>query len=520
MTVAETNNEKVRTRFAPSPTGFLHIGSLRTALFSYLYAKNRDGDFILRVEDTDQARFVEGSIAHLVEVLKKMGLEYNEGIFIENGKITSQGPFGPYLQSERKMIYQEYAKKLIESKHAYYCFCDEKRLEELRKEQEALKKPTQYDRKCKNLSEEEIQANLKKGLKPVVRQAIPETGQTIVKDLVYKDIVYENKVLDDQILLKSDGFPTYHLAVVVDDHLMQISHVIRGEEWIPSTPKHLLLYKDFNWDPPKFAHLPLLLNKYRTKLSKRQGDVSVEDFLNKGYLKEAIINFVAFLGWNPKTDQEIFTINELIAEFDFSKVNKSGAIFDVEKLDWINSLYIRQINPEKLADLVVPYLLASGIIKAEASDKSGNKFLTNQNKILEKSFIVEILKLEQGRLKKLSEIGERTRYFFEQPSYSPEILIWHKSNIKQIRENLEKVLEYLKSLPENDFQDIKTIETKLKEFIWSNNLDNGSVLWPLRVALSGMEASPSPFEIMLVLFKGYGHTEILQRVEKAIAALQ
>lgn len=504
----------VRTRFAPSPTGYLHIGGLRTALFAYLLARKNSGQFILRIEDTDQARFVEGAIEKLVSIIRGMGLEYDEGVFAEDGKIISKGDRGPYLQSERKTIYKEYVDQLIESKGAYYCFCSQERLDEVRKEQQALKKPTLYDRRCRNLSHEEIKKNLSDGMPFVVRQAIPLDGTTSFHDQVYGDITWENKLLDDQVLLKSDGFPTYHLAVVVDDHLMQISHVIRGEEWIPSTPKHILLYKQFQWEMPEFAHLPLLLNKDRSKLSKRQGDVSVEDYLAKGYLKEALINFVALLGWNPKTTQEIFTIDELIEQFDLAKVNKSGAVLDVDKLDWLNNLYIRKLSEDKLIEYTLPFLISAGLVVDDGAtlhNKSG--------KIITKDFVAAIMNIEKERLKNFTEIGERVKYFFEQPDYNPELLIWRKSNLAATRENLSNLSRFLEGLDDKDFNK-ENLEARIKEFIASNNLDNGSVLWPLRVAMSGMEASPGPFEIVSALYIGYGKFEILQRIEEALKRLQ
>ncbi|MEK7652128.1 MAG: glutamate--tRNA ligase [Patescibacteria group bacterium] len=506
--------KKVRTRFAPSPTGYLHVGGLRTALFAYLFAKHNKGEFVLRLEDTDQARFIEGAIEKLINVLNDIGLKYDEGLFVVDGKIVSKGDHGPYLQSQRKDLYKEHAEKLVAQGHAYYCFCDEKRLDELRKEQEALKQPTRYDRKCKNLSKEEVSSNLEKNLPYVIRQAIPVDGQTVVKDLVYKDIVWENKSLDDQVLMKSDGFPTYHLAVVVDDHLMEISHVIRGEEWIPSTPKHVLLYKAFGWESPEFAHLPLLLNKDRSKLSKRQGDVAVEDYLSKGYLKAALINFIALLGWNPKTDQEIFTIEELIEQFDLAKVNKSGSIFDIDKLNWLNNLYIRKISVSVLADLLLPYLQTAELLTVD-----GKNLISKNGKQVSKEFLEAIAKIESERLNALSEIGERVSYFFVQPKYSPEILIWKKSDLTQTKNALQKTLEFMQTLPDDVFRSSE-LEPKLKEFITSSGFDNGSVLWPLRVALSGLEKSPSPFEIINVLFLGYGKFEILQRLEAALKMLE
>ncbi|MDB4940151.1 MAG: gltX [Candidatus Doudnabacteria bacterium] len=503
--------KKIRTRFAPSPTGFLHVGGLRTALFAYLWAKHNGGDFLLRIEDTDQARFIDGAIEKLVSVLTGMGIVYDEGVVVESGEILDKGDHGPYLQSNRLEIYQKYSKELVEAGHAYYCFCDEQRLTELRKEQEALKQPTRYDRKCRSLSKEEVQNNFDNAMAYVIRQAIPEEGQTTIHDLVYGDIVWENKLLDDQVLMKSDGFPTYHLAVVIDDHLMEISHVIRGEEWIPSTPKHILLYKSFGWEQPQFAHLPLLLNKDRSKLSKRQGDVSVEDFLAKGYLKEALINFVALLGWNPKTDQEIFNLQELIEQFELSKVNKSGPIFDIEKLDWFNNLYIRKMSNAEIVTAVLPFLKADGLIVDELQSKNGKK--------ITQEFLESIIEIEKERMKKFSEIGERTAYFFEQPKYNPELLIWKKANLVQTKENLSNLIDFIQNLSDSDFNSVLEIETKVKEFIAQNNLDNGSVLWPLRVALSGLEKSPSPFELLYVLFIGYGKFEILQRIEIALKLL-
>ncbi len=507
---------KVRTRFAPSPTGYLHIGSLRTALFAYLFARHNQGDFVLRIEDTDQARFVEGAIQKIISTMTEVGLDYDEGVVDDNGQIGSKGEYGPYVQSKRLDIYKEHAEQLIKSGHAYYCFCDEKRLQELRKEQEALKKPSQYDRKCRNLSADEIKANLEKGLPHVVRQAVPLDGQTVVKDLVYREIVWENKALDDQILLKSDGFPTYHLAVVVDDHLMNITHVIRGEEWIPSTPKHVLLYKAFGWTATSFAHLPLLLNKDRSKLSKRQGDVAVEDYLQKGYLKEALLNFVALLGWNPKTDKEIFTLYELVAEFDFAKVNRAGAVLDTEKLDWLNSLYIRALDLEDFTHRLMPYLQQAGLLTPDSQHKN----LTAKNgKEISWEYVRTVAALEKERMKKLSEIGERVAYFFDTPKYDPQILIWKKSNLAQIKESLKQAIGFIESLDEKVFGSQQTLEENIKNFITEKKLDNGSVLWPVRVALSGLEASPGPFEIMAALYVGYGKYEILQRLERALKSL-
>ncbi len=497
----------VRVRFAPSPTGYVHIGSLRTALFSFLYARHNQGTNILRIEDTDQNRYVEGAVENLLRVMKHMGIEFDEGYYLDDsGHVQERGDKGPYLQSKRLDIYHKYAEELIEKGSAYYCFCSEERLEEVRKEQTALKKPPMYDRLCRSLTKEQVASKLEEfktaGKRPVVRQAIPLEGSTTIHDLIYGDITYEHKTLDDQVILKSDGFPTYHLAVVVDDHLMEISHVIRGEEWIPSTPKHILLYQSFGWQAPQFAHLPLILNPDKSKLSKRQGDVAVEDFLKKGYLKEALINFVAFLGWNPKTEQEVFTMNDLIAQFDLDKVNRAGAIFDLNKLDWMNSLYIRATDNSALADQLMPYWQEAGI------DTAGQKH----------EYLEAIAGLEKERLKKLSEIGERTRYFFFEPEYEGSLLVWKKSTPEATKAILSELKGLLAALEEGKFTKAD-LEAAIKQFITDKGYDNGSVLWPMRVALTGMQFSPPPFDVAATLALGKGKGSVVERIEKALSKL-
>ena len=498
-------SKSVRTRFAPSPTGFVHIGNIRTALFAYLFAKHNNGTFILRIEDTDRARLVEGAVENLLRVMKQLSIQPDEGFYLtDNNSVKEKGEFGPYLQSERLPLYQKHVLELIEKGKAYYCYCSEQRLEDLRKEQTALKKPPMYDRHCRFLTFDQAQQEktncLTEGRNPVVRFAMPLEGQTIVNDLIYGKITYENKILDDQVILKSDGFPTYHLAVVVDDHFMKISHVTRTEEWLPSTPKHILLYDAFGWRHPHFAHMPLLLNPDKSKLSKRQGDVATEDFLKKGYLPEALINFVAFLGWNPKTEQEIFSMQDLIAQFDPANVNKSGAIFNINKLDWMNSLYIKAKSDESLVHLLKPYWQERGISVEKFSDM----------------YLSKIASLEKERLKKLSEIGERTLYFFKQPEYDSLLLVWKNSNASDAKDKLTKLNEFLTAV---DDYSKENLETKLKEFIAANGKDNGSVLWPLRVALTGMEKSPPPFEVASVLALGLGKQEVLNRIQSAINKL-
>jgi glutamyl-tRNA synthetase len=461
----------------------------------------------LRIEDTDQNRQVEGAVANLLKVMKNLGVEFDEGYYLnDDGTITQRGEYGSYLQSERLPLYHKYVQQLIEQGFAYYCFCDEQRLEELRKEQVALKKPPMYDKHCRYLDKAELETKLNEfkaaGKNPVVRQAIPESGQTVVPDVVYGDMVFDHAVLDDQVLLKSDGFPTYHLAVVVDDHSMEISHVIRGEEWISSTPKHILLYQAFGWQPTVFAHLPLILNTDKSKLSKRQGDVSVEDFLAKGYLKEALLNFVAFLGWNPKTEQEIFSLEELIKEFELTKINKSGAVFDINKLDWLNGLYIRSKPNAELVEMLKPFWQQTGL------DVSG----------FSQKYLEAIVVLEKDRLKKLSEIGERTGYFFQQPDYDGQMLVWKKSDASTTKDVLSQLRDFIVNLDDKELV-LPNFENHLKQFITDNGLDNGTVLWPLRVALTGLEKSPGPFEVATTLVIGVGKQEVVSRIERAVGKL-
>ncbi len=400
---------EVRTRFAPSPTGLLHIGGLRTALFNFLFARKNKGKFILRIEDTDQARLVPGAMENITQTLADLNIHPDEGLYWDNG-VKEIGEYGPYLQSKRIEIYKQHAQELLKKQAAYYCFCSKERLEVLRKQQEAQKLPTKYDKHCLRLSQDEIASRLSRQEPAVVRLHVPLDQKVRFHDMVYGEIEVSTNDLDDQILLKSDGFPTYHLAAVVDDNLMKISHVIRGDEWLPSTPKHVLLYAAFGWEPPKFIHLPLLLSKSRKKLSKREGDVAVKDFLEQGYLPEALLNFVALLGWNPKTAQEVFSLRELMDEFGVEKLNKAGAVFDLEKLDWLNGTYIRKLRDEDLFARLSPFFIKAGM-KTE-----------NYPKV----FLEAIIQLEKDRLKKLSEIGERVQYFFQEPEYDPSLLIWRK----------------------------------------------------------------------------------------------
>ena len=368
------SSQKIRTRFAPSPTGYLHVGSLRTALYCALFTKQHGGEFLLRIEDTDRSRFVPGAVESLIGTLGTLGLEYDEGVFLASQESQSPhegvvadsaaypgvievGDSGPYIQSERLELYGKYAEQLIADGKAYRCFCASERLDAMRAEQQAAKQMPKYDRHCLHLSADEVREKLAAGAPSVVRLRLPDDVEVVFDDLVRGVVRFNTETLDDQILMKSDGYPTYHLAVVVDDHLMGITHVIRAEEWLPSTPKHILLYQAFDWQIPTFAHLPLLLNPDRSKLSKRQGDVAVEDYLRKGYLPEALINFVALLGWNPGegSTQEIFTTGELVKRFDLGHVHKGGAVFDIKKLDWLNAQYIKALTLDQLLEKSVPF---------------------------------------------------------------------------------------------------------------------------------------------------------------------
>lgn len=485
--------EKIRTRFAPSPTGFLHVGGLRTALYSYLFAKQHGGKFILRIEDTDTKRQVEGAIEVIYKNLKWAGIRYDEGPDIG-------GSYGPYLQSQRLKLYKNYAFKLIEGNNAYHCFCTEETLEEMRRQQIEKKQIPKYDRRCLNLNKDEVQEKIKSGVPFTLRMKIPDNRIINIEDIVRGKISFNTDELDDQILLKSDGYPTYHLAVVVDDHLMEISHVIRSEEWLSSTPKHILLYEFFGWGPPKWAHLPLILNPDKTKMSKRKGDVSVEDYVGRGYLPEAMINFLAFLGWNPDTEKEIYSIKELIKDFSLEKVHKSGAVFNINKLDWLNSYYIKKMPLDELVKEIIPFLKISGFIK-------------NNDYNLE--YIKKILFLKQPRLKKLSEIGEGSEFFFKIPQYNPELLIWRDMLFKDVSSSLKVSLEALSKVNNSGFNGKNLEAILLKESERAKNKDKGRLLWPLRVALTGLEKSPSPFEVLEIL----GKQESLKRVEAAIKKL-
>lgn len=492
----------IRTRFAPSPTGSLHIGGLRTALYAYFFARQNGGKMILRIEDTDKEREVEGAVGALIKVLQDMGIDYDEGLKIRAGHTgtVSVGDHGPYIQSERLPIYREHVDKLLKIGLAYPCFCTSERLTEMREVQKRSKQQPKYDRHCLDLSKEEVKKKLQVGEPHVVRMKIPN-GATVVEDVVYGKMLFPNTDLDDQVLLKSDGYPTYHLAVVIDDHLMEVSHVLRGEDWLSSTPKHVILYEMFGWKSPVFAHLPNLLGENKKKLSKRQDDVAVEDFLNRGYLPEALNNFVATLGFNPKGDQEIYSMDELIRLFDLTKVNRGGAVVNYEKLDWMNAHYIRETDLDCLVRTLAVLIESEG--KVVPLDTLGmDRFR-------------RIVEVERGRMTTLKDILESLTMYDDAGAYAAELLVWKKADRKDARSQLESVSAFLESLPEEAFMSIDGLEAKLKAYIEENGLETGNVLWPMRVALSGQKNSPSPFELAWV----FGKIETLARLKKAVEKL-
>jgi glutamyl-tRNA synthetase len=487
---------KIRTRFAPSPTGFLHIGGLRTALFAYLTAKSQGGDFILRIEDTDQSRQVEGADKKLIEIFEWIGLPFDEGP-------KTGGDFGPYVQSERRAIYDKYKEELLKKGKAYHCFCTAERLQSMREEQQARKEAPRYDRRCRDLSQAEVDDRLKKGERFVIRQKMPLDGDVIVNDALRGDIKFRAQELEDHVLIKTDGMPTYQFASVVDDHLMEISHVTRTEEWLPSFPKNILLYNDFGWTPPIFIHFPVVLNKGGGKLSKRQGDVAVEDYRDKGYLQEALINFNALLGWHPKDDNEILSLDDLVKQFDYKTVGTSPAVFDVEKLDYFNGYYIRHKNIDELITACLPYL-QDNINKTEHEYKK------------DKEFLKKVVGLEQERLKKLSEIGEYTEFLFvDDLAVDAGILPWKKMTNAETKENLLQVAELIDSIPDKNWTN-DSIEDAIVTYLKAKELRIGEYLWPLRVALTGKKASPGPFEVAEIL----GKAETLKRISQAVSVLK
>ncbi|RMG64710.1 MAG: glutamate--tRNA ligase [Calditrichaeota bacterium] len=474
-------SDKVRVRFAPSPTGYLHVGGLRTALFNFLFARHHGGYFILRIEDTDRTRYVPGAEENLIKTLRWTGLDYDEGPGVG-------GPYGPYRQSQRLDLYAEHARRLVEEGHAYYCFCTPERLEAMRQEQIRRKEPPMYDGTCRKLSRQEAEERKKAGEPYVVRLKMPRTGETVVEDIIRGKVVFQNAVVDDQVLVKSDGYPTYHLASVVDDHYMRITHVIRGEEWLPSVPKHIQLYRAFGWEVPQMAHLPLLLNPDRSKLSKRQGDVAVEDYIRKGYLPQALINFVALLGWNPGTEQEIFTLEELIQQFSLERIHKAGAVFDIQKLNWLNGYYIRQLPEDQLIAFLTPFLERAGY---DVSDREKTRKI--------------ILAVYKG-IDKGEDIAEAARLF-----YDSEVKIEEPEAREMLAQpSTRTVLEtFLQKLDQVEGLDLETFKVIMKEIQQETGIKKKALWMPLRIALTGLTHGP---ELPLVI-DIFGKAEVRRRIK-------
>jgi len=491
-----TPSDGVRVRYAPSPTGFLHIGGLRTALYCELFARHHRGTFILRIEDTDRSRYVEGAIEDIYRSLETCGVIPDEGIWLDRkGSVVQRGDMGPYIQSERLDRYRAYADGLVQAGKAYVCFCSAERLEKVREEQRLSGRPMMYDGACRSLTMEESAKRVEAGEAHVTRLKLPKTGDVTVSDMIRGDVTFGWSTVDDQVIMKSDGFPTYHLAATCDDHDMDITHVIRGEEWLPSTPKHAFIYQALGWDMPKFAHLPLLLNPDKSKLSKRQGDVSVKDYLDKGYLPDALVNFVALLGWNPTGDREIYTHDELAAAFDMAKVNKAGAVFNIEKLDWLNSQYLKTMPTERYLTLTHPFL-------GNATDDG--------------RFADRLLLMIRDRVVKTNDVTALTApYLKEHLEYSNVSLPWKSMDTQSTRERLIACRERIEGLDDESVGDVTTLEHDLKALIAERGWGNGDTLWPLRVALSGMEKSPGPFELIVA----FGKERALRRIDDALKAL-
>ncbi len=492
--------QRVRTRFAPSPTGYLHVGGLRTALYNYLFAKKMDGDFIIRIEDTDQSRKVEDAQKNLIKTLEWAGIVADESP--EHG-----GDYGPYVQSERLDIYDKYCRQLLNDQHAYYCFATHEELEENRQLQIKQGLQPKYNRKW--LPEEMggtmpagiIKQKLDKGLPYVIRMKVPDYVSVWFEDIVRGPVEFDSATIDDQVLMKSDGFPTYHFASVIDDHFMEFTHIIRGEEWLSSMPKHLLLYEFFGWEPPKVAHLPLLLNPDRSKLSKRQGDVAVEDYIRKGYSADAIVNFVAMLGWNEGegSEQEVYSMEQLIQKFSLERVGKAGAVFNIEKLNWLEKQYIKNRPAEKLVAIIKP------ILKAELEQK---KSLMPLEIITSDAYLEKVIELMRERVGFEHEFVTFSSYFYFEPETWDEEAIKKRWSVET--NNLLKGFAVL--LDSLDDFSAENIEILLKEFVAPKGLKAAALIHPLRIVASGVSFGPSLYHLLEVL----GKETVLRRIQVGI----
>ena len=481
--------EKIRTRFAPSPTGRMHVGNLRTALYAYLIAKHENGDFLLRIEDTDQERQMEGAEGIIYRTLEKTGLIHDEGP-------DKDGGYGPYVQSERQKagIYMEYAKKLVERGEAYYCFCTQERLDSLRKNVNG-EEIMVYDKHCLSLSKEEVEANLKAGMPFVIRQNNPREGSTTFHDEIYGDITVDNSELDDMVLIKSDGYPTYNFANVVDDHLMKITHVVRGNEYLSSSPKYNRLYEAFGWEVPVYVHCPTITNEEHKKLSKRSGHSSFEDLIEQGFLTEAVVNFVALLGWSPSDNQEFFTLEELVKAFDYHNISKSPAVFDMTKLRWMNGEYMKKMDFDRFYELAEPYLKA--VIKKPLDLK-------------------KIAAMVKTRIEVFPDIAGHIDFFEELPEY--DVSMYTHKKMKTDGEKSLKVLEDVLPILEaqDDFSN-DALYARLSQYVSDTGVKTGFVMWPIRTAVSGKQMTPAgATEIMEVL----GKEESLARIRKGIEKIR
>lgn len=474
---------QLRTRFAPSPTGYLHIGGLRTALYSYLYAKKMNGKFILRIEDTDQGRYVPGAVEIIYRTLRETGIMYDEGPDVG-------GDYGPYIQSQRKNEYLKYAKQLVESGHAYYCFCTEERLLSLPDVNGARR----YDKHCLHLSKQEVEERLARGDKYVIRQNMPTEGSTTYHDAVYGDITIENSELEDQILIKSDGMPTYNFANVIDDHLMGINCVMRGTEYLSSTPKYNLLYDAFGWERPMYIHMPPIMKDAHNKLSKRNGDASYEDLIKKGFLKDAIINYIALLGWSPKDDSEKMSFEELKSKFDISGINKSPSIFDPQKLAWLNSQYIKEMTPQQFADYAAPWI--------------DDCYLKDFDRAL-------VCKLVQGRVETFAEIPDKLRFLQQFDDF--DNALYQNQKQKTDEATAKEILPLVsKAFAEVEQWDNEHLYGALVQLAQQQGVKNGKVLWPARIALTGLAATPGGASEIAELL---GREETLRRLDRSISRL-
>lgn len=489
----------VRTRMAPSPTGEYHVGHIRTVLYNYAFARNSNGKFIIRIEDTDRVRLVEGAVDRILDVIKDYGLDWDEGP-------RKEGSYGPYVQSERLDLYKKYAGELVEKNKAYYCFCSKERLDELRTQQEKDGLPTtKYDKKCLGLSKEQVQENLKNNLSYVIRLNVPVNEEISFKDVVFGDITINSNDVDDQVLLKSDGYPSYHLGVVVDDHLMDITHVMRGNDWIPSTPKHVLLYKAFGWEMPTIVHLPNLKELGGSKkLSKRFGSVYAVEFLKEGYLPEALLNFLMFLGWNPGTEKEIYSVEEFIKDFSLDRIQKTDLVsFDRQKLLWMNGHYIREMSPQDLWEKLKTWATKFEVV-LNGTDTKDKKF--------NEAYMISVLALVQERMKLFSEFNDFTSYFFEEPVIDKDLLVEFVSkDIAKKDEILKSFADLFESIEESNWTR-HNLETLSHDLLTSKRYKPKEAFMTLRVALTGKKATPQIFDMLPVLGKEIVVTRIKNQI--------